>query len=199
MLGAPDASLVAVAADDPALDPFVVADEMRLRGWYLQPQPAFAGSPANLHLTVTAAVADPDRIAELLAELGRRGRPGPRRRAGRASTRARSSWPRRLDPDALGPDEVALALEVAGVGPGRRAAGADGARSWPSSRRCRPRLTERLLPEVVSRLYTPSPRADPGPGGTGEPPLAARRRPERPSGAARAAGRFCTCRTRPGG
>ncbi|NUS11959.1 MAG: aspartate aminotransferase family protein, partial [Streptomyces sp.] len=69
VLGRPDASLVAVATADPGLDPFVVADEMRLRGWYLQPQPAHGPSPANLHLTVTAAVADPARTAELLAEL----------------------------------------------------------------------------------------------------------------------------------
>ncbi|WP_329180766.1 pyridoxal phosphate-dependent decarboxylase family protein [Streptomyces sp. NBC_01477] len=151
VLGDPDASLVAVAADDPDLDPFVVADEMRLRGWYLQPQPAFAGSPANLHLTVTAAVADPARIAELLAELAA------------ATDRARALGPvtvdpgiveiaAALDPATLGPAEVALALEVAGVGadgalPQRMAPVLAVLQALPAP------LTERLLPEVISRLY----------------------------------------------
>ncbi|WP_405579104.1 pyridoxal phosphate-dependent decarboxylase family protein [Streptomyces sp. NBC_01190] len=151
VLGAPDASLVAVASDDPDLDPFVVADEMRSRGWYLQPQPAFAGSPPNLHLTVTAAVAAPERIAELLAELGA------------ATIRARALGPTgvdpavvalaaALDPDTLGPHEVAAALELAGVS----ADGALPARMAPVLavlQALPPRLTERLLPELLGRLY----------------------------------------------
>ncbi|MEV6008445.1 aminotransferase class V-fold PLP-dependent enzyme [Streptomyces sp. NPDC051976] len=155
VLGTPQASLVAVAAATQAgLDPFVVADEMRLRGWYLQPQPAFGGSPANVHLTVTAAVADPEVIDELLDELAA------------AVRRARLIGPMEvdeglvalaagLDPDALGPEEVALALQLAGVG-------ADGAlpeRMAPVLavlQALPPRLTERLLPEVISRLYPPS-------------------------------------------
>ncbi|BBA95991.1 putative pyridoxal-dependent decarboxylase [Actinacidiphila reveromycinica] len=151
VLGEPDASLVAVASDDPAVDPFVVGDEMRLRGWYLQPQPAFADSPANLHLTVTAAVADPERIGDLLAELAA------------AVGRARELGPPQvdpalvelagaLDPRTLGPEEVALALAAAGVGadgtlPTRMAPVLAVLQALP------PALTERLLPEVVSRLY----------------------------------------------
>jgi glutamate/tyrosine decarboxylase-like PLP-dependent enzyme len=151
VLGAPDASLVAVASTDPLLDPYVVADEMRLRGWYLQPQPAFANSPANLHLTVTAAVADPDRIDQLLAELAA------------AVPRAREVGPpevdpglielaRALDPDALTAEEAGLALAAAGVGadgalPDRMAPVLAVLQALP------PALTERLLPEVVSRLY----------------------------------------------
>ncbi|MFF7157799.1 aminotransferase class V-fold PLP-dependent enzyme [Streptomyces sp. NPDC008139] len=155
VLGAPEASLVAVASADPALDPFVVADEMRLLGWYLQPQPAFGGSPSNVHLTVTAAVADPDRIDELVAHLAD------------AVTRARAYGPTAvdpglvelaaaLDPDALGPDEVALALQLAGVGPG----GALPDRMAPVLavlQALPPRLTERLLPEVISRMYVSAP------------------------------------------
>jgi sphinganine-1-phosphate aldolase len=151
VLGRPDASLVAVAATEDGPDPFVVADEMRLRGWYLQPQPAYGPSPANLHLTVTAAVADPARIAELLAELAaavERARAMGPAAADPALVQAAAG----LDPAALGPAEVAFALRAAGVG-------ADGAlplrmapvlavlQSLPAP------LTERLLPEVVSRLY----------------------------------------------
>ncbi|TCK25209.1 pyridoxal phosphate-dependent decarboxylase family protein [Pseudonocardia endophytica] len=52
----PDASLLAVACDD-ALDVFTLSDEMGERGWFVQPQMAFRGLPATLHLTVCAATA----------------------------------------------------------------------------------------------------------------------------------------------
>ncbi len=151
VLGAPDASLVAVASGDPALHPFVLADEMRLLGWYLQPQPSYAGSPSNVHLTVTAAVAEPERIDELLAALAV------------AAERARRTGPPEvdpalvglaaaLDPDTLGPAEVALALDAAGVGAGG-ALPPRGAPVLAVLEALPPRLSERLLPEVVSRLY----------------------------------------------
>jgi sphinganine-1-phosphate aldolase len=52
----PDSSLLAVATDD-ALDVFTLSDEMGERGWFVQPQMAFRGMPATLHLTVCAATA----------------------------------------------------------------------------------------------------------------------------------------------
>ncbi|WP_433300548.1 pyridoxal phosphate-dependent decarboxylase family protein [Actinoplanes sp. CA-030573] len=64
------------AADDPAagageqaVDLFVLADELAARGWHTQPQMAFEGMPASIHLTVTAAVgATADEFAGDLAE-----------------------------------------------------------------------------------------------------------------------------------
>ncbi|WP_067140331.1 pyridoxal phosphate-dependent decarboxylase family protein [Microtetraspora malaysiensis] len=57
VLGRPESSLVAIAADPDApggaIDMFVLADEARGRGWFLQPQLSYAGIPANLHVTVT--------------------------------------------------------------------------------------------------------------------------------------------------
>jgi glutamate/tyrosine decarboxylase-like PLP-dependent enzyme len=151
VLGRPRASLLAVASDDPALDPFVLADEMRTAGWYLQPQPARGSSPANLHLTVTAAAADESRTGELLAALEK------------AARRARAVGPAvvdpeiaglaaALDPDTLGPEEVAAALAIAGVAddgtlPGRTAPVLAVLQAMP------PALAERLLPEVIGRLY----------------------------------------------
>ncbi|WP_106181170.1 pyridoxal phosphate-dependent decarboxylase family protein [Prauserella shujinwangii] len=62
VLGDPDATLLAFtgepagpATGEPDFDLFTVADEMRARGWYVQPQFAHRSSPVNLHLTVTAA------------------------------------------------------------------------------------------------------------------------------------------------
>ncbi|MBM9509747.1 pyridoxal phosphate-dependent decarboxylase family protein [Actinacidiphila acididurans] len=151
VLGSPDASLLAVASTDPGLDPFVLADETRQRGWYLQPQPAWGDSPANVHLTVTAAVADEQRISLLLAEIAA------------AADRARAVGPATvdpalaalaagLDPDTLGPHEVDLALTAAGLAPD----GTMPARMAPvlaTLQALPPALAERLLPEVVSRLY----------------------------------------------
>ncbi|MFD8569734.1 pyridoxal phosphate-dependent decarboxylase family protein [Streptomyces sp. NPDC059639] len=151
LLARPEASLIAVASDDPEVDVFVVADEMRESGWYLQPQPAFGSSPANLHLTVTAAVADAETVRLLLDELdkavGRARAAGPVR-VDPAIVEAAAS----LDPDALTPDEVEIALALAGVGEG----GALPQRMAPVLavlQALPPRLSERLLPEVIGRLY----------------------------------------------
>ena len=50
----PDSTLVAVECDA-ACDVFTIADEMRTRGWFVQPQMAYREMPATLHLTVSAA------------------------------------------------------------------------------------------------------------------------------------------------
>ncbi|MEV1024625.1 aminotransferase class V-fold PLP-dependent enzyme [Streptomyces sp. NPDC050264] len=151
LLAEPEASLLAVASDDPEIDVFVVADEIRGSGWYLQPQPAFGASPANLHLTVTAAVAGEEGVRLLLAELekavGRAREAGPVH-VDPAIVEAAAS----LDPEALGPEEVDVALALAGVGeegrlPERMAPVLAVLQSLP------PRLSERLLPEVIGRLY----------------------------------------------
>lgn len=52
VLGEPESSLVAFAGDDD-VDVFVLSDEARKLGWFLQPQLSYAGIPANLHITVT--------------------------------------------------------------------------------------------------------------------------------------------------
>ncbi|MFZ3593283.1 aminotransferase class V-fold PLP-dependent enzyme [Streptomyces sp. BH104] len=147
----PEASLIAVASDDPDIDVFVVADELRGSGWYLQPQPAFGTSPATLHLTVTAAVAQEETARLLLAELEK------------AVKRARELGPVRvdpevveaaatLDPDALTSEEVEIALALAGVGEGGRLP----ERMAPVLavlQALPPRLSARLLPEVIGRLF----------------------------------------------
>lgn len=54
VLGAPEMSLVAFAADAGGPPIFAVADEMKARGWLVQPQLGGLGSPPNLHLTISA-------------------------------------------------------------------------------------------------------------------------------------------------
>ncbi|MGN9843098.1 pyridoxal phosphate-dependent decarboxylase family protein [Nonomuraea sp. H19] len=67
VLGDPASSLVAFAGD--GIDVFVLADEARGRGWFLQPQLSYAGIPANLHITVTGVtLAGVDSMLKVIAE-----------------------------------------------------------------------------------------------------------------------------------
>lgn len=50
VLGRPEMCLIGFASD--TLNVFAIADEMKTRGWYVQPQLAYDASPENLHLTV---------------------------------------------------------------------------------------------------------------------------------------------------
>ena len=156
ILGTPDASLVAVASDDPEVDVFVVADEARVRGWYLQPQFAYLDLPRNLHLTVTAAsLPNVDGlISDLAASVA----------AARAVPSAEPAaelveMARNLDPDALTPQEFAGLLAFAGMDPAAvtgaglptRMAGVNHLlEAMP------PRLRERILSEFIGAIYTPT-------------------------------------------
>lgn len=154
VLGEPAGSLVAFTVTDPAGTPDLglvlqVADEMRERGWYLQPQLSYAGLPPNLHLTLTPATGD--RVPALLADLAR------------SIAAARASEPvsvdpalaelaATLDPDALTPGDVAGVLALAGLGgeqglPTRMAPVLILLDALP------PRLKERLLTEFVGSLF----------------------------------------------
>jgi glutamate/tyrosine decarboxylase-like PLP-dependent enzyme len=50
LLGDPEMTLVAFASDE--LSVFALADAMKLKGWYIQPQLAYGPSPANVHLSI---------------------------------------------------------------------------------------------------------------------------------------------------
>ncbi len=65
LVAEPESTVVAFTSTDPALDLFVLADELAMLGWHTQPQLALptgsaaapAGLPRSIHLTVTASVA----------------------------------------------------------------------------------------------------------------------------------------------
>ncbi|MBI5501073.1 MAG: aspartate aminotransferase family protein [Deltaproteobacteria bacterium] len=153
VIGHPDAALVAIAASDEAVDVFVVADELRERGWYVQPQLAFGTMPRNLHLTVTAASLP--RVEPLLADL----------RASVAAARvAPSARPdpglvaaaQTIDPGALTPEEFARLLAFAGLDPSALAAGTPARMAGINHilEAVTPRLRERLLMEFLGLIYT---------------------------------------------
>ena len=53
ILGNPEMNLVAFTSD--TLSVFHIIDEMKARGWYVQPQLGFGGSKENIHLSVNPA------------------------------------------------------------------------------------------------------------------------------------------------
>lgn len=57
LLAEPETTVVCFTSDDEALNVFVLADELAARGWHTQAQMSLGALPANLHLSVTAAVA----------------------------------------------------------------------------------------------------------------------------------------------
>ena len=62
----PDSTLVALTCDA-SCDAFTVCDEMKERGWYVQPQMSYAGAAPTIHLSVSAATLS--SVDELLADL----------------------------------------------------------------------------------------------------------------------------------
>ena len=151
VLGDPVSTLIAFTGSE-GFDLFTVADEMKARGWYVQPQFAFESSPVNLHLTITAANHGTEK--EFLTDLGA------------SVTAARSSGPvvvepavaafvAALDPATLTPEQFAGLLAAAGLGSG---AGLPD-RMAPINAllaTAPPPLRERLLLEFLGALYTQS-------------------------------------------
>jgi glutamate/tyrosine decarboxylase-like PLP-dependent enzyme len=52
ILGKPDMCMFALASDSDKINVYRLADEMKLKGWLLQPQFARENSPANLHISL---------------------------------------------------------------------------------------------------------------------------------------------------
>lgn len=156
VLGDPQASLIAFTVDDadPAaegVDIYVVADELRLLGWYVQGQPQIGSSPANIHLTVTAASLP--RVEPLLADIATAvanakahgpGTPPPELLA----------FAEQLDPSTMSPEELGALLGQTGFDP----AGASDARLAMVNHlldALSPQAREDLLKEFIGYLYRP--------------------------------------------
>ncbi len=151
VLGDPVSTLIAFTGDD-GFDLFTVADEMKARGWYVQPQFAFESSPVNLHLTVTAANrgSENEFLADLAASVGAARAAGPV-----VVDPAVASFAAALDPSTLTSEQFAGLLAAAGLGSG---AGLPD-RMAPINAllaTAPPALRERLLLEFLGALYVPS-------------------------------------------
>ncbi|WAL63382.1 aminotransferase class V-fold PLP-dependent enzyme [Amycolatopsis cynarae] len=149
VLGDPDSTLIAVGAVSDEFDLFTVADEMKERGWYVQPQFAYESSPVNLHLTVTAANRGSE--AEFLGDL--RDAVAAARAAGPVTVDPEvAAFVAALDPDTLTAGQFAGLLAAAGLTGGSglpaRMAGINALLA-----EARPALRERLLLEFLGGLY----------------------------------------------
>ncbi|PWR05795.1 aspartate aminotransferase family protein [Micromonospora acroterricola] len=165
LMAEPESTVVCFTATEGGPDLFVLVDELTARGWHTQPQLSYAGLPASVHLTVTAAVAP--RVAEFGPDLAD------------AVVAARAAGPVRLPPElaalagALTPDALTPELVAglaAGLGMGAEpAAGAGpdgGSAGGPLPERMAlvntlldaapPALRERLLVEFVGLLQRPA-------------------------------------------
>jgi glutamate/tyrosine decarboxylase-like PLP-dependent enzyme len=74
VLGKPVMCMFTIGATDPRVNVYRLADRMKARGWYLQPQFARANSPTNLHIslnrsTVPQAAAMLSDLEKTVAEL----------------------------------------------------------------------------------------------------------------------------------
>lgn len=156
LMAEPESTVVCFTATEGGPDLFVLVDELTARGWHTQPQLSYAGLPASVHLTVTAAVAP--RVAEFGPDLAE------------AVTAARAAGPvalppelmalaTSLTPEALTPEMVVGLAAGLGLGGEEAAAGPLPGRmalvntlldAAPSG------LRERLLVEFVSLLQRPT-------------------------------------------
>lgn len=86
VVGAPDSTLVAVAADA-TCDVFTVTDAMTRAGWHVQPQLSYQGQQPTIHLSLSAATATlVDEFLDALRE---------------AVAEASAAGPIRVDPDVV--------------------------------------------------------------------------------------------------
>ena len=163
VMGRPESNLVALTSvtDDSGADAvnvFDVVDQMRGRRWFVQPQLGFAGSKANIHLSIGGASLD--LVPELLDDLAQaceaaRAAPTPPPDPAIVDLLAG------LEPDSLDAATFDALLEGAGIG-----ASDDGGMDLPDEGTaginaildvCPAPLAERLLVEYFNRLYVPPP------------------------------------------
>jgi hypothetical protein len=149
-VAAPESTLLALRADD-SCDVFTICDEMLERGWFVQPQMGFAGGPATMHVSLSAATAAsvPDFLEALGEAVATAVERGPIVVDEDLRAAAES-----LDPATLDDDAFAGLLQVAGL------AGDTGAVEVPAQMApvnalldvAPPRLREALLTAFLDHL-----------------------------------------------
>lgn len=150
VVAAPDSTLLALQAGE-GCDVFTIADEMRTRGWLVQPQMAFAGHPATLHLTLCAATAA--KVPELIAALAE-SVAGAREAGVVRVDPDLAAAAQQIDPETLDEETLDGLLAIAGLG------GEPGSLQVPERMAevnalldaAPPRLREALLAGVLDRL-----------------------------------------------
>jgi glutamate/tyrosine decarboxylase-like PLP-dependent enzyme len=146
LLGRPDMNLLAFASDSVSV--FHIADEMKERNWYVQPQLAFGCSPENIHLSI-----NPESVRwvdAMLADLRESIEKAKRLPSGELAPKIREAFGQ-LEPEDLGEEVFRTLLGMAGISgsalPRRMAEINEVLNALPV------RLRERLLVEYLNDLY----------------------------------------------
>ncbi len=153
VLGDPEMALIAFTSSRAPV--FMVADEMKARGWHLQPQLAYGSSPENLHLTI-----NPNNVRyteELLRDLAAAVEAVAAKASSYAETVAfAQSFADRL----TGPDAAAMLPGlVASLGVGGGGKMPDKMAEINALLNAIPRpLQEQLLSRFMSMLFTAGPK-----------------------------------------
>lgn len=150
LLGDPKMTLFACASERVSV--FHVCDEMKQKGWYLQPQLPLGQHPASFHLSLNPS--NVPHVPEFLRDLEHA---VARAKALPESDVANDLGPTvaAIDPDTLGPEQFSMLLGMAGLGSGtalpeRMAEINELLSALPV------KLRERLLTEFVGMLFRPA-------------------------------------------
>jgi len=149
VLGRPDMNLVAFGSDTVGV--FHVVDEMKERGWYVQPQLAYGCSPENIHLSV-----NPESVRwvdPMLADLEASAEAARKLPSGELAPKIREAFghlqPEDLDEEVFGGMLRMAGIDGAGELPGRMAEINEVLNALPVP------LRERLLVEYLNELFRP--------------------------------------------
>jgi glutamate/tyrosine decarboxylase-like PLP-dependent enzyme len=150
MLGRPDMNLLAFTSDSVSV--FHIADEMKERNWFVQPQLAYGCSPENIHLSINpGSIHWVDAMIADLRESIDKAKLLP---SGELAPRIREAFGK-LAPEELSDDVFENLLAMAGVSgsslPGRMAEINEVLNALPVP------LRERLLVEYLNVLYQSEP------------------------------------------
>ncbi|MCP4751935.1 MAG: aspartate aminotransferase family protein [Proteobacteria bacterium] len=107
----PDMFMFAVKSD--TVNVFHVIDEMKERGWYIQPQLQFDNSPKNFHISVSAS--NIDHVDELLETLRESVRAAKGVESGELVKTVREALST-MNPEDINADNIADLMAMAGVG-----------------------------------------------------------------------------------
>ncbi len=148
VLGRPQMNLIAFTSD--TVNVFHIIDEMKLRGWYIQPQLGFHGSKENIHLSVNPASAKwVDPFLEDLRGCTAIAKTLP---TGEIAARVREAFAG-IDPAQVTPEMLRQMLAMTGAEgqtlPTRMAEINEILNALPAA------LTEVLLTEFMNELHTP--------------------------------------------
>jgi sphinganine-1-phosphate aldolase len=160
LVARPDSSLVTFETDG-SCDAFSVCDEMRERGWYVQPQMSYAGQGPSIHLSVSAGTLV--HVADFLAALGES--VAAAQRTGPVTVDPGiASYIESLDPSTLSDADFDGLLAASGLAAGDHTPGEQAGLALPSRMAevnamldlASPAMREALLVAFLDRLTRPT-------------------------------------------